>query len=140
MPPAAWVFSQKNWQVNPMLHSRGRRVSHLLRNAISEILLNDVTDPRLGFVTVCHVEVSKDLQKAVVFVSVLSDDSETVAAALDALEKAKGYIKSLLAERVILRYLPDLRFQLHEGARHAARIDEILRDLSDNHPPENEGD
>lgn len=123
-----------------MLHSRVRRVSHLLRNAISEILLNDVTDPRLGFVTVCHVEVSKDLQKAAVFVSVLSDEAETVAATLDALENAKGYIKSLLAERVVLKFMPDVRFRLHEGARHAARIDEVLRDLSDNRPSEDQHD
>jgi len=113
-----------------MLHSRIPRVNHMLRNAIGEILLNDLTDPRLGFVTVARVEVSKDLQKALVFVSVLSDKPEASAAALKALESAKGHIKSLLARRVVLKFLPDLKFRLHEGARYAARIDELLRGLA----------
>jgi ribosome-binding factor A len=112
-----------------MLHSRLQRVSHMLRNAISEILLNDMTDPRLRFVTVAHVEMSKDLQSALVFVSVLSDKPEAATEALEALENAKGHIKSLLGRRVVLKFLPDLKFRLHEGARHAARIDEILRGL-----------
>ncbi|MCX8038261.1 MAG: 30S ribosome-binding factor RbfA [Candidatus Sumerlaeia bacterium] len=113
-----------------MLHSRIQRINHLIRNAVGEILLNDLTDPRLGFVTVAHVEVSKDLQSALVFVSVLSDKPEDATAALDALENAKGYIKSLLAQRVVLKFLPDLKFRLHEGAKHAARIDRILRDIA----------
>jgi len=119
-----------------MLHSRIERVSHELRNAIGEILLNDMTDPRLRFVSVCHVEISRDLQSAIVFVSVLSDEAEAGAAALRALEKAKGHIRSLLARRVVLKFLPDLKFRLDQGARHAARIEEILRDLSSEKKPE----
>ena len=119
-----------------MLHSRIKRVSHLLRNAISEILQNDLTDPRLGFVTVAHVEVSKDLQRAQVFVSVLSDDPKAGAGALKALESAKGYVKSLLAQRVVLKFLPDLQFHLHRGAFNAARIEQILRQLSDSNQPD----
>jgi len=121
-----------------MLHSRIRRVSHSLRNAIGEILLNDLTDPRLRFVSVCHVEVSKDLHSALVFVSVLSDDPQAEPAAIEALEKAKGYVKSLLSQRVVLKFLPDLKFRLHQGARHAARIDALLRDLSASRPQESD--
>ena len=112
-----------------MLHSRMKRVSTLLRNEISEILVNDLTDPRLGFLTVCHVEVSKDLHNAVVYVSVLSEDAEQVRSALEALEHAKGYIKALLSQRVVLKFMPDLRFRLHEGARHASRIQALLEQL-----------
>jgi len=119
-----------------MLHSRIQRVSHALRNAIGEILLNEMTDPRLRFATVCHVEISKDLQSALVFVSVLSDEDEVGKAAIEALEKAKGYIKSLLSKRVRLKFLPDLKFQLHQGARHAARIEKILHDLSSERSPD----
>jgi len=121
-----------------MLHSRIERVSHTLRNAIGEILLSEMTDPRLKFVTVCHVEISKDLQSALVFVSVLSDDAQAGPAAIAALDNAKGHIRSLLSQRVAMKFLPDLKFRLHQGARHAARIDQILRDLSSQRPPENE--
>jgi len=117
-----------------MLHSRLQRVSHTLRNAIGEILLNDMTDPRLRFVSVAHVEVTKDLQNAIVFVSVLSDDPKAGPDAIAALENAKGYIKNLLSQRVVLKFLPDLKFRLHEGSRHAARIDELLRGLAQESP------
>jgi len=123
-----------------MLHSRIQRVNRSLRNAIGEILLNDMTDPRLRFVTVCHVEVSKDLQSALVFVSVLSDNPGAGPAAIEALENAKGYIKSLLSQRVVLKFLPDLKFRLHQGARHAARIEEVLRDLARERPPDHSED
>ena len=112
-----------------MLHSRIKRVNHLLQSAIGEILQSDLTDPRLGFVTVCHVDVSKDLRKAVVFVSVLTEDPQAQAAALEALENARGHIRSLLSQRVVLKFLPDLEFRLHHGASHAARIDALLREL-----------
>jgi ribosome-binding factor A len=108
-----------------------RRVNHEIRNAVSEILLNEIKDPRVGFVTVVHVEVSKDLQRAEVYVSVLSDDPKTVSDTLDALEKAKGYIRTLVGQRVVIKYLPEIRFHLHEGARHAVEIDQILRGLSE---------
>jgi len=114
-----------------MSSTRIKRVSHLLRNEIGEILENEITDPRIGFVTVCHVEVSKDLRRAVVFVSILSDDSQVEAETLEALENARGYIKSLLSERIVLKFLPDLSFRIHRGASHAARIEAILRKLRD---------
>lgn len=113
-----------------MLHSRMKRINAMLRNEISEILLNDMKDPRLGFVTVVQVNTSKDLHTAVVFVSTLSDEEGAGEEVLEALDKARGYIKSLLAQRVILKFMPDLKFRLHEGARHAAEIDRILKDLS----------
>lgn len=123
-----------------MLHSRIQRVSHLLRNEIAEILLNDVKDPRLSFVTVSHVEVSKDLRKATVFISILSDEADAIGATLEALESAKGYIKSLLSERVILKFMPDLKFRVDQGARHAARIEAILRELASRRLPQDDGD
>jgi ribosome-binding factor A len=113
-----------------------KRINALLRNEISEILVNDMTDPRVGFVTVMDVETSKDLRTAEVFVSVMSEDDEEVKATLEALEHARGYIKALLADRVVLKFMPDLRFRLHEGARHASRIDALLNEL--NIPPASE--
>jgi ribosome-binding factor A len=121
-----------------MLHSRIQRIGHTLQKAIGEILLNELTDPRLKFVSVAHVEMTKDLQSALVFVSLLSDEPEKAKAAMAALESAKGYIKSLLRQRVILKFMPDLKFRIHEGARHAAEIDKLLRDLASQRPPDEE--
>ena len=121
-----------------MLHSRIQRIGHTLQKAIGEILLNELTDPRLKFVSVAHVEMAKDLQSALVFVSLLSDEPEKAKAAMAALESAKGHIKSLLRQRVILKFMPDLKFRIHEGARHAAEIDKLLRDLASQRPPDGE--
>jgi len=121
-----------------MLHSRVQRIGHTIQKAIGDILLNETTDPRLKFVSVAHVEMTKDVQNALVFVSLLSDEPAKAKAALDALESAKGYIKSLLSKRIALKFMPDLKFRIHEGARHAADIDRILRDLASQRPPDEE--
>jgi len=117
-----------------MLHSRMKRVGHTIRNEIGEIIQTEIKDPRLGFVTVQHVEVSKDLQQAIVFVSVLSDDPEEIAATLDALDRARGYIRGVLGRRVVLKFLPSLKFRLHEGAKHAVKVDELLKKIEQGRP------
>jgi ribosome-binding factor A len=71
---------------------RQERVSERIHHEISDLLLNEIRDPRLGQVTVTGVEISPDLQLATVFVSALGDQ-EAKDSALTALERASGYIR-----------------------------------------------
>ncbi|MFH0792886.1 MAG: 30S ribosome-binding factor RbfA [bacterium] len=111
------------------LHSRILRVQDLLKAELSQILLYEMKDPRLGFLTISEVKVSKDLRYARVYVSLLEEDEEKIRETFVALEKARGFIKKQLAERVSLKFLPDLSFEFDTSARYAFEIETIFQKL-----------
>lgn len=109
-----------------MLHSRIKRVEDQYQKEIAKILAYDLRDPRIQMATPNHVKISKDLREAQVFVSVLPDDAESKAAAMEALESATGYIKRLLAKRLQLKRLPDPHFKLDESIGKAFEVYAVL--------------
>lgn len=100
------------------------RVDELLKQEIARVL-PDLKDPRVGFATVMNVRTSPDLRHARVHVSILGDEAEKQAA-LVALVKARGWVRSRVGEEITLKYLPELHFELDRTLERAARIDEIL--------------
>lgn len=88
-----------------------RKSNELARECISSILLFEMSDPRLQFVTITSVKVSFDKSYADVYFSCDPDDYETV---LSLLSNAKGRIKSLLASRLKWRRSPELRFHVDD--------------------------
>lgn len=111
------------------MSQRTDRVGDLLRGELASIIQHEMRDPRVGLTTVSAVNVSRDLGHAEVLISVLEQDDEKRQATLDALEHARGYIRSMLARRVRLRLVPELVFKLDRGAEHSQRISEILEEL-----------
>ncbi len=111
-----------------MSTQRTGRVQEALRQEISKIVQQELKDPRLGFITITHVELTKDLRFAKVFFSVLGTQKEKVKT-LKGLVSAKGHIKGLLADRVKLRYMPEIVFKLDESYEHAQEIYDILGKL-----------
>jgi ribosome-binding factor A len=107
---------------------RPEQVAETIRQVIAESLLGDLRDPRIGFVTVTHVQVTGDLSVATVRVSVMGDDSAT-AEALAGLQSAAGLLRSRVSKAIATRVAPELRFELDRGLAHAARIEQILADL-----------
>ena len=110
------------------MSQRVHRVEDLLRTELSSIIQHDMRDPRVALTTVARLTVSRDLSHAEVMISVLGEDDQR-SDCLQALERAKGYIRSLLARRVRLRTVPELVFKLDRGAEHSQRINEILEGL-----------
>lgn len=110
-----------------MLHSRITRVEEQLRSELGNILLTEVKDPRIEFVTVVRVKVSKDLRHAIVFVSFLNQ--ETAEEGMKGLVAAKGYIRKKLSEKVHMKYLPDLKFIKDDNTEYAANISRIIEQL-----------
>ncbi len=104
---------------------RQERVATLIRQILAEALTTRVKDPRVGFVTVTGVKVSADLSHATVRVSIMGDDPQK-AEALDGLQHASGYLRSLLAHSTDLRTAPELHFVIDRGLEHARRIDNLL--------------
>lgn len=121
-----------------MLHSRIKRVQNLIRDQIAQILLMELQDPRFRFITVNSVKVSKDLQHAIVFVSLLEEDEAKVRDTMEALTHAKNLIKRLLASRIVLKFMPDITFQRDTSLHRVARINQILQKIHDDEQPESE--
>lgn len=108
---------------------RPERVAALVQETLARALTTRVKDPRVGFVTVTAVDVSPDYSYATVKVSVLGDEEEKTRA-MEGLESASGFLRSILARTLDLRTTPELRFFLDRGIEHAARINRILDDLN----------
>ncbi len=108
--------------------SRLQRVNQLIREEISHLVQRELKDPRLGFVTVTEVDVSKDLRTAKVYVSVLGSETDW-RATLEALESARGYMRNWLAPRLRLRAIPHLTFLPDRSMAHAAHIQTMLEGL-----------
>lgn len=111
----------------PRRYRRTDRVEELLKEEIA-VILREVKDPRVGFVTVMDVEVSPDLRHAKVFVSVLGDEEEKQET-MNALENASGFVRARVGEGVTLKFLPRLRFVLDRTMEKAARIEELIHEM-----------
>ncbi len=104
------------------------RINNDLKREISHILAEEVKDKNITFVTVTDVATSNDLSVAKVYVTVLHD--ETKEETMTALEKASGFIRSQLFDRVELRKMPELRFVYDESIAHGFRVNEILKEVN----------
>ena len=104
------------------------RIGHLIQMELSQLVLHKVKDPRLGFVTVTHVEVSPDLRWARVFYSVMGDEKKRKESQV-ALEKAAGFLQKEIGAALVLRYIPKLQFCLDDSLDRGFEIDRVLRDI-----------
>ncbi len=107
---------------------RQLRAGELIRHALAGILLRGETgDPdleRLG-VTVHEVQISPDLKIATAYVRTLVDGAE--GKALDALNRNRKYIRGLVAPKLDMKFMPEIRFRIDTALDYASKIDEILR-------------
>ncbi|MBM3474805.1 MAG: 30S ribosome-binding factor RbfA [Armatimonadetes bacterium] len=118
---------------------RQTRVARRLQEEIARLLLREIEDPLIRFVTITDVEVSPDLKCARVFFSVMGTDDP--AETLKGLRRASRYIRHRLAEEAELRYTPTLDFRYDATAERAQRIEAILHRLAEEgslHPPDDE--
>ncbi|ADG82235.1 ribosome-binding factor A [Thermincola ferriacetica] len=104
---------------------RASRVAEAIKKEVTQMLGGEIKDPRIGFVTVTGVEVCPDLRHARIYISVYGSDEEK-AQTLQALNKAKGFVRSELGKRIRLRYTPEVEFRFDESIERGARIMELL--------------
>ncbi len=108
-------------------YKRSQRVGHLLREEVSDIVLNKVKDPRLGFVTVTDVDVTEDLKLARVYVSTLKDEDRE--GTLNVLNSAKSFVRSELRKRVRMKSIPVLEFRFDESSRYGDRMERLFKKM-----------
>lgn len=117
------------------MSQRSNQVSEELRKIISMILIDDLSDPRLGFITITRIELTDDLRFARVFYSVLGDESQKKDTE-EALADNMGFIKKLAVQRINMKYAMELKFELDRSIEHSFQIDNILKKIKkDEHRP-----
>ncbi len=114
-----------------MAQERVRRIREAIREEISDIMRNEMKDPRVGFASVTSVEVSGDLRNARVYISVLGGEEER-RQTMAALESARGFIRGEVGRRLRLRFAPELVFVADESIAHGAHIARLLAEIRRN--------
>ena len=134
---------------------RSQRVADQIRREIANLIQMEVSDPRVGMISVLRVEVSKDFAYAKVYVTVLNSMTDTaelnastltepgkldqleIDENLKALNKAAGYLRSMLAKRLTIRTVPKLKFfydgSVAKGQRLSSLIDDAIAADKDQH-------
>jgi ribosome-binding factor A len=114
-----------------MAKNRTDRLNSLLKEVISEVIVREVRDPRVStLITVTQVDISKDLQHAKVFVSVIGSNEEKQRT-ISTLQSAASFIAILSSKKVVMRYFPALTFRLDSSVDDHFRIDELLEKIHD---------
>lgn len=107
---------------------RTEKVAAEIVKEISDIVSNQLTDPRIGFVTFTDAEVSPDLSSAKIYFTVLGGEKEKKST-LAGLISARHFLRTELGRRLRLKRLPELRFVYDESVEHGMRIFEKLQQL-----------
>jgi ribosome-binding factor A len=110
--------------------SRQDKVSEAIRQEASMIIHDKLKDPRLGFVTITNVEVTQDLRYAKIFFSVLGSD-EAYKNTKEALDSALGFVRKLIAQRLNLRFAPEIAFYEDRSTEYSVRIEEVLNEIKE---------
>ncbi len=122
---------------------RKNRLEELIRRIVSEIILRELKDPRIGFVTVTGVELSKDYSEARIGVSILGSTTE-VRKSMEGIRSSSGYVQKLLGRELKIRTLPRVYFYLDKSVEQAVDMVNIIDNLPgvkdrDENPDSGEG-
>jgi len=110
--------------------SKIQRLESTIQRALSDIILKEVNDQSIGFITITEIRLTKDLSYLTVFYTILGKDTKKLAAQ-KALERSKTFIRSTLASRVKMRKSPVLIFKYDESLDYGNRIEKGLKEVMD---------
>lgn len=111
-----------------MDYKRSDRVGDLLLELVSELLSREVSDPRIGPITLTGVEVSKDLRRARIYFTLMAAE-EGRTEVLAGLKSATGFIRGKVAKELKLRLVPTIEFVYDESRDQARRIEDLLKQV-----------
>ncbi|TRZ96404.1 30S ribosome-binding factor RbfA [bacterium] len=109
---------------------RYEKVAEAIKREASLIIHDELKDPRLGFVTITGVELTQDLRYAKIFFSVLGKD-EDYKRTKGVLDSASGFIRKLIAQRVKLRFAPEITFREDRSGEYSIKIQSILDQIKE---------
>jgi len=107
---------------------RSDRVADLIKAELSDIILRQIRDPRIGTVTITGVKLTDDLRSARVYFVRMGQDTNT-GDIREALQKAAGFLKKELGARLRLRYIPSITFVYDKSFEYGSRIEKLLDEV-----------
>lgn len=109
-------------------YSRSSRFSEVVMRELALMIQREISDPRVGMVTISHVDVTSDLKYAKVYVTRFNgfDSQQDVDSCLAGLNSAAGYLRKGLAGRVKLRNIPELQFVYDKTLENGFHMDELI--------------
>ena len=108
-----------------MSELRVAKASELIKQEMSQMLLYEVKDPRIGFVTITDVTMTKDLREATVYVSIMGNDKQ-IEDTWSGLNSSLGFIRREVGHRIRLRVTPELKFVLDKSLDYSEHIQKLL--------------
>lgn len=99
------------------------RLNNIFVEEISKIIHNEVKDKDIGFVTITDARITNDLSFAKIYFTTLDENHEKV---LNSLNKASGFIRSLLCDRVQIRKMPEIHFVYDDSIEYGKKIEDII--------------
>ncbi|MCQ9326967.1 30S ribosome-binding factor RbfA [Neisseria dentiae] len=115
-------------------YARQDRVKEQIMRELAELVRKGLKDPRAGFITINDVEVTRDYSHATVYYTVLDDAAREITE--DALEHAKGYLRSELGKRIKLFRIPELHFKYDESLERGMSISHLIDQVAAEKPVE----
>ena len=104
---------------------RIEKLQELIKQEVSKMLLMDIKDSRIGFVTVTGVEMTGDLREAKIYVSIMGND-EQIKSSLEGLNSALGFIRREIGKRIKIRFTPEISFELDKSLDYSEHIQKLL--------------
>ena len=105
------------------------RLNHAIQEEISMILMREIKDTNIKFVTITGVDTTSDLSYAKVYYTVLN--REKLEETKEALERASSFIRTKLAERIEIRHTPELRFIYDTSIQYGEHIDQLIEEIKE---------
>ncbi len=107
---------------------RKQKLETQIKKLVGTLIVTEIKDPRIGFVTVTNVELSKDYAYADVYVSVLGDDNDKKKT-LAGLQSARGFIQYRVGKALSIRTIPEIRFHLDTSIEKGVDMVNLLEKL-----------
>lgn len=107
---------------------RKDKIEELIRRVVSEIIISEIKDPRIGFTTVTKVELNRDFSEVEIGVSVLGTPRE-MRKTIEGLRSATGYIQHRLGKEIRLRHVPHVNFSLDGSVADGVRMVDLIDSL-----------
>ena len=107
---------------------RKDRLEELIKRIVSEIILRELKDPRLGFITVTGVELNKDFSEARIGVSVLGNPTE-VRKSMEGIRSSSGFVQKLMGKELKIRNIPSIYFYLDKSVEEAVDMVNKINNL-----------
>ncbi len=114
--------------MRPKEYERAQRVASQIKRELADLIRLEIKDPRLGWVTVDDVEVSRDLSVAKIYVSSLEEDK--LEDSLEVLSNAASFLRRELGKRLKLKTIPELRFYRDTALESGFRITRLLDQIA----------